>query len=189
MDAYERVADPGLRYLQLCSRVLALTARKVADEPTLPHDFVGTARALLDGHDRVREDEAYQELVVRAATDRNVTLDRLEEAIEEMAEAAEAWTARVSDVDSQDPMSVRAFNDQVMQVNAVLAGAFGPAAKRDIGTAVAFPKILETLDELSMPNLPAEVEEEKWEKLRADIFDLVVMIKQAVDLMQEFHHL
>ncbi len=44
----------------------------------------------------------------------NVTLEHLEEAIDAFAEAAANWTARAQRIDREDPLAVRAFNDQVL---------------------------------------------------------------------------
>ena len=204
MELYEEETDRGMVQLQLCARVLALSARKLADEPLLPHDFLAVAHAMGRGLHALRADQRYQEVALHASTgNQNVTLDYLEEAVEYFEEAAANWTDRSDRVNLRDPLAVRAFNDQVMSVEraflmedrhssslGIVGGGvrnlvFGPARFRDMDTIVPFPGVLEIVNELE-PGLLNEVQLQRWEALRRHLSDLMIAVRQAAEIMWDF---
>ncbi len=201
------MADPGLRYLQLCSRVLALSARKLADEPLLPHDFVKISEMLGRGVDSLGSDPRYEAVVSASTRQHNVTLDYLEDAVDYFGDAAANWTARAALVDRSNPLAVRAFNDQVMAVeraflmpdpvastssssssssSSVRNAAFGPVRGRDLDSVEVFPGVLEILDEMEL-GMATEVQMRRWEALRRHLSDLMIAVRQAAELLWDFH--
>ncbi len=90
-----------------------MSARKLSDEPVLPFDLRSSSDSLRRGLDGVRSEPKMEEILRMPMQQHNVTLEHLEEAIDAFAEAAANWTARAQRIDREDPLAVRAFNDQV----------------------------------------------------------------------------
>jgi N-acetylated-alpha-linked acidic dipeptidase len=105
---YRTIIDPDLDYLETCGKVMAHAVRQVADSLVLPYDVQAYAVSMQRGVTGLRQRIDGS----RDMRQQNVTLDYLDEAIARFALRADNWTRSVNGTDFEDPIAVRALNDQ-----------------------------------------------------------------------------
>jgi len=114
-------------------------------------------------------------------------------AVEEFAQAADAFMGDLNDVDTSNELKLRVINDQLMQLERVWVmpggvpgrpevrhAIFAPAKFNKYGQSI-FPGLLDLIH--GIQKLEGQELEDRWKQIKRHASDLMIMTRNAADFL------
>ncbi|XP_064110762.1 N-acetylated-alpha-linked acidic dipeptidase 2-like [Macrobrachium nipponense] len=186
--------DPGLRIVQGCGRVALLTLKYFGDSAILPYSLERFPEAVKRALGRFKNSGSRNKLVE--------IYDKyplLEESVDNFTLATSAFASKLKNFKNnlQDPIMIRAINDQMMKLEQVFVlpaglpgrpetrhAIFAPSLFDDYAVS-GFPAIADLLYEYYA--LPPKARQGKGKEIMRHISDLTILFQKATGLLEDFH--
>ncbi|ELU09884.1 hypothetical protein CAPTEDRAFT_160163 [Capitella teleta] len=177
--------DPGFKLHAAVSQYWAELARNLADSYLLPFNVVDYAGAISDYVDRV--EESFGELI--RANGLGTSLAFLRDASEQFTKACEQFQNSLEDVNYENPIEVRRFNDQMMDLERAFIDPLGlpdrpltrnvvfAPSKHNSYAGSSFPGITDAMFEIEKKS--GVEKQEQWRLVHKQLATVTFFIETA----------
>ncbi|XP_033635312.1 putative N-acetylated-alpha-linked acidic dipeptidase [Asterias rubens] len=183
----DRYLDPGFKYHKAMSQLMGEIARNLAESILLPMDVGVYAEYVKGYYESLRQGNIGQRL-----TQEGISLADMQDAVNELSEAANAFVRRVDAADRTDVLQVRMLNDQMHRFERAFVDpqglpgrpfvrhiVFAPSS-RDAYSNDKFPGIVDTMFDIDKNPDP-----EKWNHVKKQLSVAIFTIKSAASVLLE----
>ena len=187
-DLVDRILDPGFKISKTCAKTTLHIALQLSDSVLLPLALRNSYSQMSESISSMKRHRA------KACIDRGVIdLSHIEGALMRFSDAISSFELRKENVDQLDDLQVSQINNQMMQLERIFLLAQGLPGRPYLKHAVfapsygnvydssAFPGLLYLLDGFN--ELEGSELEERTEKLKRHVSDLMILINNAADFL------
>ncbi|XP_067130072.1 N-acetylated-alpha-linked acidic dipeptidase 2-like isoform X1 [Centruroides vittatus] len=181
--------DPQFSRHKKCAQLSGILTHMIADSTIIPYDLEEMAKKLKS---------VIENFEVSGISDKlnkiGISLDLLKTALDEFQQQTEIWHMKLSQIELEDAIKVRAANDRMMQMERVFIKpdgiplrsdyrnvAFAPS-QFDQYSSNGFPAVMDLL--YGYDKLPTEEMEERKKLIERHISDLTVIVDMATSFLK-----
>ena len=185
----DKLIDPGFKIHKTCTQSSIWMLLSLSDSKIIPYNLNHIPEAMEDALESFRKEN-----ITKTLNGNNASLDILEEAVDEFKSACAERMATLKDVNTDDPLSLRALNDQLMMLERVFIMPGGIPGRKSIRHAIFSPSKFNAYGSSAFPGLTDllhdidkldEIEKKKrWKEIRMHISDLMIIVKSATEFLE-----
>ncbi|XP_068220182.1 N-acetylated-alpha-linked acidic dipeptidase 2-like [Palaemon carinicauda] len=190
----ENHIDPGFRIIQGCSRVALLTLKYFGDSVIIPYSLERLPEAAKKDLDSFKVNGVRDKLV-------NIydKYSLLEESVDNFTAATSTFAKNLLHKEGSinDPIMIRAINDQMMKLEQVFVLSAGLPGRPETRHALFAPSQFDSYEASGFPgisdllyehkNLDVNGKKKKEKEIMRHISDLTILFQKATSLLKDFH--